>query len=195
MFRASPVKKVTHSLCNQYLTKLTVTAYFLKVHRISYINLSLLPQVLLRGFWFFHLYFLISSQAFPSPKLSLSSPECKMCPPLNRLHGSLIDLFQYLHVCYIGSLSVILVSQGLHPPLQMWPHLCWAERKNHLLLPAGNAFPKADQFGKVLASSFTAVVKTTVTGFRKRTWVWNCLTCYASKLIIYTTVHFQNYKK
>lgn len=118
---------------------------------------------------------------------SLISPECKMHPPLHHL----------MALCWTCSssmlMSVILVRQGLHPPLQMCCHLCWVERKNHLLLPAGSAFPKADQFGKILAFSFTVVVKTTVTGFRKRIWVWNCLSYYASKLVNYTTVHFQNY--
>lgn len=72
-----------------------------------------------------------------------------------------------LWTCSSMFMSVILVSQGLHPPLQMWPHLCWVETKSHLLLPADRAFRKADHFGKILAFSFTVVVKTTVTGFRK----------------------------
>lgn len=103
-------------------------------------------------------------------------------------HPSLIFMapFQYLRVCYIGEPRTTPTAPDVASPVlsredRSPAFTCW------------HAFPKADQFGKILASSFTAVVKTTVTGFRKRTWVWNCLTYYASKLIIYTTVHFQNY--
>lgn len=117
------------------------------------------------------------------PSLLFSKMKVSIIPNVRCTHPSII----FVALCWTCSsmfMSIMLVSQGLHPPLQMWPHLRWAERKDHLLWPAGNAFPKADQFGKILEFSCTVVVKTTLTGFRKRTWAWNCLTYYASKLLI-----------
>ena len=120
---------------------------------------------------------------------SLSSPVCKTHLSLHHLSGPLLDLLQYIHV------SVTLGSQGLDPAIQMWSYQCWVERKDHLLWPAGNAFPKAAQLRKTMEFSCIVEVKTALTGFRNRTWASHCLIYCISKPIIYTTVCFQNHAK
>lgn len=57
---------------------------------------------------------------------------------LNQLCGFLLDSLQCVRISFESG------NPELDPVLQILHH-CWTEVKNHLLLPAGNAFPSAAQ--------------------------------------------------
>lgn len=77
--------------------------------------------------------------------LRLNSPTSQpfftgeMIQSLNHLHGALLDNFQHLHVC------LVLKSSELDTAVQVWPHQCWIEGKDHLPRPVGNTLPNEAQ--------------------------------------------------
>lgn len=70
---------------------------------------------------------------------SLSLLECEMLQSLNHLCGPLLDSLHYVHP------SFLLGRQKLDTAVQAWPHLCWADRRNHHSWPAGNTSAQAAQ--------------------------------------------------
>ena len=62
-----------------------------------------------------------------------------MLQSLHHLCGPSLDSLQYVH------LSPVLGTPALDPALQLWPHQCGVEGKDHLPRPAGNTPPDADQ--------------------------------------------------
>lgn len=73
----------------------------------------------------------------PSSLLLLFVKE--MLQLLNHLCKSTLNPFQELHV------SFGLRSPQLNTAVQMWPHQCWVEGRDHLLWPAGSALCNASQ--------------------------------------------------
>lgn len=70
---------------------------------------------------------------------SLSLLECEMLQSLNHLCGPLLDSLHYVHP------SFLLGRQKLDTAVQAWPHLCWADGRDHHSWPAGNTSAQAAQ--------------------------------------------------